>query len=373
MTTVPLSSTPLCALPLQPPNVAWPTKIWPEREPASDPGVEAARLAQLMALPFGADAPESLGLTDALLVVHRGAIVAEAYGEGFHSELHELAGIPRVPVTAESKLLSWSMAKSILQVAIGAAAREGTLDLLAAPPVPEWEGDDPRRAITWTHLLRMCSGLRWLEAYIPGEGSDVIEMLFASGKADMASFAAGFAAVAEPGTTFVYSSGTTNILARALQLALGLGGDSAGTEAFLRRAVFDRIGMKSVELTFDEAGTFVGSSYVHATARDYARLGLLYLRGGTWDGDEVVTRAWVDDARTSNALPTGEWAGYGSHWWTHPDGLGTFSAHGFEGQRITLVPARDLVLVRLGKTPSADDGSQSAIDAFLDEIIACFT
>lgn len=360
-------------LPSQPEQVPWPTEQWPLRDPATDPSVDSKHLAKLVAKPFGRSAPEALGLTHALLVVHRGAIVAEAYGEGFHSELHDLAGIKREPVSESTPLHSWSMAKSVLQVAIGVAVRQGLIDIRTPPPVPEWTADDDqRRAISWEHLLRMASGLGWLEAYVPGEGSDVIEMLFGSGQQDMAAFAASFPAVASPATTFVYSSGTTNILARALQTVLGLEGDVDGTDAFLHCEIFDPIGMTSAEARFDPAGTFVASSYVYATARDWARFGLLYLRGGTWDGHEVVTRAWVDDARTPNALPTGEWAGYGSHWWTHPDGLGTFSAHGFEGQRVTCVPARDLVVVRLGKTPSLDDGKQTPVDAYIDKIIACF-
>lgn len=368
-----VTSESLPDLPPQPADVPWPTAAWPECDPADAPQVRAHHLAKLMARPFGPHAPEELGLTHALLVVHRGAIVAEAYGEGFHSELHELAGIEREPVGPDTPLLSWSMAKSILQVVMGIVARTGQLDLTTTPRVPEWtEQDDRRRLITWEHLLRMCSGLRWLEAYVPGEGSDVIEMLFGSGQHDVAAFAADFPVAERPGTRFVYSSGTTNILARALQAELGLLGDAPGMEAFLRRELFDRIGMTSADPRFDDAGTFLASSYVYATARDFARLGLLYLRGGTWDGEEIVRRDWVDQARTPGALPTGEWAGYGAHWWTHPDGLGTFAAHGFEGQRVTIVPTRDLIVVRLGKTPSRDDGAQSPVDAYVDELIACF-
>ena len=218
--------------------------------------------------------------------------------------------------------------------------------------MPEWiDQDDPRHGITWHHLLHMASGLSWIEEYTTDRGSDVINMLFGDGKSDVAAFAAAFPLSSRPGTQFLYSSGTSNILARALQKHLGLAGDEAGMRAWLSAELFDPIGMTSADPQFDESGTWVASSYVDATARDFARFGLLALRGGTWDGRTIVERSWVDTARTPIKLPTNHADRYGSHWWVHDDGLGTFSAHGYEGQRVTCVPARDLVLVRLGKTP----------------------
>jgi len=122
--------------------------------------------------------------------------------------------------------------------------------------------------------------------------------------------------------------------------------------------------------TFDAAGNFVGSSYVHATARDWARFGLLYLRGGTWDGHTVVPPAWVDEARTMRAREDDTGKLYGSHWWGLPDGRHTFWASGFEGQRIMCVPGSDLVVVRLGK--SSGDAAADALGHWTGAVIEAF-
>lgn len=366
---VPVSAEKLHPLPDQPDGVPWPTRDWPTGEP--DVG-DADRLGAVVDAAFGDDAREELGITRALVVVQRGRIVVERYGPGIDNIFtgeHADDG-PGV------KLISWSMAKSMLQIAIGIAQGTHGIDIDAPAPVPEWaDGTDPRHDITWAHLLHMASGLDWTEEYSPEKPSDVIAMIFGDGKSDMAAFAAAKGAAQPPATAFVYSSGTTNVLARALQATLGLGADRSGMERWLARNLFGPIGMTSATPRFDDAGTWVASSYVYATARDFARFGLLALRGGTWDGTEIVPRAWIDTARRPVMLPTGHLAGYGSHWWTHDDGLGTFAAHGFEGQRIVCVPDRDLVVVRLGVTPSevdADPMDPNPVDDHVDEIIACF-
>jgi len=371
--SLPVTDVELHKLPTQPDDVPWPTTEWPTGEPDD---CKQRKLAKLLEVPFGDDPPAALGLTRALIVVHRGRIVAERYGPGFQSVFEEAAGEPLVPDGPETRLTSWSMAKSMLQVAIGIADRASELRLDRRIPVPEWlDQDDPRHGITWHHLLHMASGLSWIEEYTTDRGSDVINMLFGDGKADVAAFAAAFPLSSRPGTQFLYSSGTTNILARALQKVLGLAGDEAGMRAWLKAELFDPIGMTRATPHFDEAGTWVASSYVDATARDFARFGLLALRGGSWDGRTIVEPSWIDSARTPIKLPTNHADRYGSHWWVHDDDLGTFSAHGYEGQRITCVPARDLVLVRLGKTPptpSDRDRDPHPVDVYLDKLTACF-
>jgi CubicO group peptidase (beta-lactamase class C family) len=173
------NSARLHPLPGQPASVPWPTREWPVRDPRNDPAVAHHRLAELLARPFGDDSPPELGLTHAVLVAHRGAIVGEAYGPGFLSDFEVLEGKVQEPVTADTSLISWSMAKSMLQAAIGVAVREGRLDIRTPPPVPEWAApEDPRQVITWENLLHMTSGLAWIEDYVDGTGSDVIEMLF---------------------------------------------------------------------------------------------------------------------------------------------------------------------------------------------------
>ncbi len=365
----------LAPLPAQPDGVPWPTDEWPTREPGD--ACKAKKLNKLFDTAFAATPHAHLGLTRALLVVHRGAIVAERYGPGFHSQFDEAEGRERVADGPDTRLTSWSMAKSMLQMAIGIAMRGHDLRVDRRAPVPEWDDhDDPRHQITWHHLLHMTSGLSWIEEYTTDRGSDVINMLFGAGKQDVAAFAAAFPLSSRPGSQFLYSSGTSNILARALQHELGLEGDEAGMRAWLQAELFEPIGMRDSEPHFDDAGTWVASSYVDATARDFARFGLLALRGGTWDGRTIVEPHWIDEARTPIGVPTNHAAGYGSHWWTHDDGLGTFAAHGYEGQRITCVPERDLIVVRLGKTPPAPsdrDRDVPPVDTFVEKIIGCFS
>jgi CubicO group peptidase (beta-lactamase class C family) len=171
-------------------------------------------------------------------------------------------------------------------------------------------------------------------------------MLFGEGQADMAAFAAAFPLEHEPGTVFNYSSGTTNIVAR---LVGDLYGGHDGIDRLLHDRLFGPLGMTSATPKYDDVGTFVGSSYVYATARDFARFGQLYLDGGR----DVLPRAWVDEARRPTPLDTGEGEQpYGAHWWLFPDVAGSFAAQGYEGQRTLVVPDLDLVVVRLGVTPA---------------------
>ncbi|HUS62225.1 MAG TPA: serine hydrolase, partial [Acidimicrobiales bacterium] len=130
-----------------------------------------------------------------------------------------------------------------------------------------------------------------------------------------------------------------------------LGGEDV--RAFLRRRLFEPIGMRRAEPRVDDAGTFVGSSYVYAPAREVAKFGLLYLRGGMWDGKRILPAGWVDHARRERSWDPVEQVGYGAHWWTTRDDLGTFRAAGYEGQAIVVCPALDLLVVRFGKTDAS--------------------
>jgi CubicO group peptidase (beta-lactamase class C family) len=286
-----------------------------------------------------------LAETHAVVAVQSGVVVAERYGVG---------------VEAETTLISWSMAKSVTQALIGFAVDDGLLDVHAPAPVPEW-ADDERSAITVDQLLRMCSGLAFREDYVDEQVSDVQAMLFGEGQVDMAAFAAAFPLQHEPGTVFNYSSGTTNILARIVG---DLYGDAG---ALLRDRLFDPLGMTTAVPKFDTTGTFVGSSFVFACARDFARFGELYLQGGTVGGRRVLPEDWVRYAHTESPLPVepGEQP-YGAHWWLFPMIPGSFAAQGYEGQRTLVVPDRDLVVVRLGKTP---DELKPNLDAWLVELV----
>jgi CubicO group peptidase (beta-lactamase class C family) len=327
----------LIALPAQPAGVPWPTEAWPEGE--LPPGVD---LAPLLDEVFDDDGP--LAVTYAVVVAHGGKIVAERY----HGALEHLDRAP-TPVTAETPLLSWSMAKSVLHAVVGLLVGQGRHELDAPADVPEWaDPGDPRHAITLRQLLAMRDGLDFVEDYEDDRVSDTIRMLFGEGQSDVAHFAADRPLAAEPGTRFSYSSGTSNIISGIVARTVGHGEDYA---RFLHSRLFAPIGMASADPELDEAGTWVASSYLRAAARDYARFGLLYLRGGTWDGARILPPGWVDYGRTWVSEDE-EGTPYGAHWWGVPgDTLGTFRASGYGGQSITICPALDLVVVRLGNTP----------------------
>jgi CubicO group peptidase (beta-lactamase class C family) len=322
----------LPALPPQPRGVSWPTLVWPE---ARLDAAVSARLQPMLDFAFSDPGPESLGETHAFLAVQGGKIVAERYWRGFG----ETSTHP-----------SWSKAKSMTQALVGILVREGKLDIHAPADVPEWQGtDDPRRQITLDQLLRMSSGLKFAEDYVDAGVSDVIEMLFGSGKDDVAAYAASLPLAHTPDTHWSYASGTTNIVARCAARALGAAGDDF--RSFMFRELFEPLGMSSAAPKFDAAGTFIGSSFCYCTARDFARFGLLYMRDGVWDGRRILPEGWVDYARTPTPVPATEAFGYGAHWWLGLAGPGSFSANGYEGQYTVLVPELDLILVRNGKSP----------------------
>jgi len=281
------------------------------------------------------------GTTYAVIVIRGGRIVAERYG----GEIPHFDRPPE-PVTATTPLLSWSMAKSILHSAVGVLVGEGRLDLDAPANVPSWQDDpnDPRAAITLEHLLAMRDGLDFAEDYVDAGVSDVIEMLFGSGKDDVAAYAEARPARHEPDTRFNYSSGTSNIVSA---IAARAAGGKAELIDLLRRRVFDPIGMASADPRTDASGTFIGSSYVYATARDFARFGLLHLRDGVWDGQRLLPEGWVDHGRRQRSVDE-EGYGYGAHWWVVDDDMGSFRASGYEGQSILITPGLDLLAVRLG-------------------------
>jgi CubicO group peptidase (beta-lactamase class C family) len=336
-------------LPAQPPGVPWPTDAWLESPP--DPDVDRERLSRAVDDLFSAGATPPVGETRAVVVIHRGRLVHERYAPG---------------VDAETTLPSWSMAKSVLQAAVGILVREGRIDPLAPADVPAWRAPgDTRAAITLDHLLRMASGLAFREVYEAHAGSDVVEMLFGRGKDDVAGFAASFPLAHPPGTRYSYSSGDSNLVAGVVRRILGAG---EPTLRFLQRELFHRIGMRSATPRFDAAGTFIGSSFVFATARDFARFGLLFLRGGRWDGDLLIPESWVDYARTPTPTPPCP-GDYGAHWWLALDGTGTFSANGFQGQYTVCAPQRDVVVVRLGV--STDDHRLGLVSR-LAEVVRSF-
>jgi hypothetical protein len=275
--------------------------------------------------------------TRAVVVLHGGRVVAERYAPGF---------------TRETPLAGWSMAKSVTGALAGILVKEGRMARDDPPPVPEWQhAGDARKRITLDHLLRMSSGLAFDEDYTDPL-ADVMRMLFAEPSAG--AYAAAQPLDHAPGTRWEYSSGTTNVITHSMRQVLG-----ADYAASPRRALFDRIGMSSAVMEADASGTFVGSSFMYATARDWARFGLLYLRDGAWGGERILPEGWVAYSRTP--APTAPGGIYGAHFWLRlhagascsrgePPPPDAFHASGHEGQHLTIIPSRDLVVVRLGMT-----------------------
>ena len=279
--------------------------------------------------------PPELELTLAVVVVRDGEIIAEGYGPG--------AGV-------DQTLISWSMAKSMTHALFGLLTVDGLIDVNDPAPVPAWQNDD-RRKITVQHLLTMQSGLRFAEDYVDAGESDCISMLFGSAKADAAAYAASLPLDHEPGTFWSYSSGTTNILCRIAGDCVG--GGRKGMAEYLGTRLFGPTGMTSATPKFDDAGTFIGSSFVYATARDFARFGLLYLNDGIVDGKRILPIGWVNHARSPVPVPITETYGYGAHWWLLPE-FDAYSCNGYEGQRVVVMPSKNTVVVRLGKTTAAN-------------------
>ena len=216
-------------LPIQPAGVPWPTADWPVGDLPSD--VDDVRLRDLLDHAFATPPSADIGETHALLVVQGGRLILERYGAEFGPDI---------------TCRSWSMAKSITQALAGLLVADGRLDIFAPADVPQWRTPgDPRAAVTVDQLLRMSSGLAFVEDYSPDHPSDVIEMLFGQGRADMAGFAAAFPLAHPPGRHFAYSSGTTNIVSACLGRAAGASGP--GFEAFMRERLFDPIGMTSAD------------------------------------------------------------------------------------------------------------------------------
>jgi CubicO group peptidase (beta-lactamase class C family) len=287
------------------------------------------------------DDEDRYGTTYAVVVVREGRLLLERYGGALpHFDR------PPEPVTPTTPLLSWSMAKSVLHAGIGLLVADGQLELDEPAPVPSWHQHerDPRATITLEHLLTMRDGLDFTEDYVDAGVSDVIEMLFGAGKDDVAAYAEARSLAHAPGTRFNYSSGTSNVVAA---IAGRCAGSGAAFVDLLRRRVFDPVGMASADPRLDDAGTFIGSSYVYATARDFTRFGLLYLRDGMWNGQRILPAGWVDHARRLRSVDE-EGNGYGAHWWVVDDDQGSFRASGYEGQAILVCPGLDVVAVRLG-------------------------
>lgn len=330
-----------------------------------EPGVPRERLARAIDDLF---ADEEAGETRAVLVLSEGRIVAERYGEGFGRD---------------SRMMGWSMTKTVTGVMIGQLVADGRLRLNETAPVPAWQrSGDPRGEITLRQLLQMRSGLRHTEAGVPSYASDEVRMLFLDGRDDMAAYAEAQPLEAEPGKAFEYSSATSVILADIAARALTDNPDPAyrrrAVADYLRTRLLDPVGMRSAVVEFDAKGTFIGSSMMHATARDWAKFGEFLRGGGAVKGAQLVPRGWIDFMTT----PSPREAAYGAHLWLNrpsrnendvlfPDRApqSLFACIGHLGQYVIVSPTQKLTLVRLGKS----DGEQRArLRRRLADIVSLF-
>jgi CubicO group peptidase (beta-lactamase class C family) len=286
--------------------------------------------------------------TFAVAVAYKNQLVAERYRDGF---------------SPDYLYLSWSMAKSFTNALVGILAYEGRMDINEPAQVMQWQNDE-RRKITLAHLLNMNSGLEFNEDY--GSNSDVNQMLFKKG--NMAAFAMDKPAVAEPDADWHYSSGSTNIVSQLIRQTMG---NDAEYYAFPREALFNRIGMRSTIFETDPSGTFIGSSYIYATMRDYLRFGLLYLNDGNWLGEQVLPEGWVDFTR----LPaSGSGGGYGAFFWLNHDNsypgvpADMFCCRGHDGQYIYIIPSKDLVVVRTGFSKKGEFDLQEFLRSVVEAV-----
>jgi CubicO group peptidase (beta-lactamase class C family) len=291
----------------------------------------------------------------AIVVVEHGRIVAERYGAGFSST---------------TPLLGWSMTKSVLAGLVGMLVKDGrlTLDQSAG-----WPAGDTRARIRIADLLAMSSGLRFREEY--GATSDVTRMLYL--EPDMARFAREQPSEHPAGESWSYSSGTANILSRIAQDAAGPLGAGVAAEK-----LFKPLGMTTATIETDEYGTLVGSSYMYATARDWARYAQFLLQEGVWRGQEILPRGYVAMMASPVASSGGQY-GHGLVWLWGSDALApgknpdaafgipadTFWMSGHDGQSIAIIRSRELVIVRLGLTPARDHYQpQPLVKAILDAV-----
>jgi hypothetical protein len=301
--------------------------------------------------------------THAVVIVRDGRIVAERYAPGY--------GVA-------TPLHGWSMTKSATNALLGVLVRQGRLRMDQPAPVAAWSRPaDPRHAITPDQLLRMTSGLRlgqslmsdWTTAFDPAA-----QLVFAA--PDMAGVAERARLAHPPGTTWRYSDGSTAILGRLVRDAAG--GDTQSVQTFARRELFDRLGMEHVTLETDATGTPIGGIGMWASARDWARLGLLYLDDGVVGGERILPEGWV--AYSARLTPGSEEFGYGAGFWTNQPSRGaartrphmppdSFMARGSHGQYVVVIPSARLVIVKLGDAYTFA-GDIRAMDQLVAETLA---
>ena len=303
----------------------WPTQGWKTSTPAEQ-GIDPAGLAKAIENAH----QKNLNL-DSLLVIRSGAIVSETY---FRSS------------TAETRHELYSCTKSFTSTLVGIAIDQGRLDGVHHK-VSEYfpkllaENNDPRKAIlTLENLLTMTSGLDW------SEGDPIYEAMYRSG--DWVKFVLDTPMRSQPGSEFNYCSGCSHLLSAIVQQAAGV-----GTQAFADQVLFKPLGITNYRWDTDSNGIPIGGWGLQLTPRDMAKLGYLFLHNGSWDGQQIVSEAWVKSA-TQKQMDTGGTLGYGYQWWIEPAQAG-YSARGRYGQTIFVVPPLDLIVVTTAMSNNEDE------------------
>ena len=330
-------------LPPQLTCVAWPTHGWPTG--ALPAGVDKAAVEAVGAQIIG---PNN---GDSVVVIHGGRLVYEKY---------------RPDLSASSILPSFSVSKSFTSTMIGLLVDDGKLALDRRAPIPEWSApNDPRRAITLRNILNMSSGLQWNENYSDAQ-SDVFQMVAAG---DESAYAIAKPLDAVPGRRWQYSTGDTAVLGRIIGDTAHVSGDAY--KAYLHTRLFDPLGINPVDAGLDAAGRWRAGWQTNTTTRNFAKLGLLYLRDGVWENKPFLSSSWVNFVRT----PTPDYSGYGGQFWL--DGDGGFRMIGLNGQTVHIIPELDLIvainnggsdfemvdLFRKAETPSCGPAPKAVNDA----------
>lgn len=272
--------------------------------------------------------------TRSLIVIYKDKIIAEKYTNGFDKN---------------SKILGWSMTKSITGTLFGILEKQGKINIMKPAPITEWQNDE-RSKITINDLLHMNSGLEWEEDYT--KISDVTKMLFQA--EDMSQSQINKPLVGKPNAAWNYSSGTTNLLSGILRKQFKTHQEYLD---FWYSALIDKIGMNSMVVETDMAGNFVGSSYSWATTRDWAKFGLLYLHKGDWNGEQLFNESWAKYVATPTNTSNGN---YGAQFWLNAGGQfpnvpkDMYYCSGYQGQMVAVFPSHDLVIVRMGLSEEFD-------------------
>jgi CubicO group peptidase (beta-lactamase class C family) len=328
------------------------TQPWPmgdvlSKEPLPA-GLDAAKVKQAVDAAFGSAAE----MTAAFVVTWRGRIIGERYGEG---------------ITMHTPLESWSMGKSLTATLMGVLIKDGVYSLWQAAPIPEWQdAGDPRAKIRIADILHMSSGLRIrapLDPDYDASGPYPDHVYLYTGGVDSFHYAATRPQQWPPNTVGRYRN-TDPVLINYL---IRLGVQKRGEEylSFPQRALFDKIGIRTMVLETDPFGNFLTQGYELGAARDWARLGNLYLQDGMWNGERILPEGYVKFVSTvAPAWEADKRPIYGGFFWINGDGVfpvpkEAFYMSGAGGQTTLIIPSHDLVVVRLGHYKGSEAGEES--------------